>query len=171
MFLLRIIAFVVFSVAVAEAGEPVLSKYDFSNPSKSKLPDAGRYHLALLRIVPDRNQEPMGLFAFRHTLDEPLKIWGFGFQKDGTMQVRFEKFSKWEGNRWTEVGVGYCGTGAQTYALEPNHDYLLRVPLWPFAKSGERGVVLLSGTPFSLISEEFDGTEVRRGGQKGKTQN
>lgn len=54
----------------------------------------------------------------------------------------------------------------QNYEFAPNRDYLLRVRLWPFAKSGDRGVVVLSGD-FWLVSEEFDGAKIRATAGKG----
>lgn len=160
MHVFRILFLLALSLVSAHAN------YDFTNLSKANLLDGARYRLTFLRSEPDKNHGRMGLFSLRHTLDDPIKIWGFGFQKDGSLRVRFERFSKWEGNRWTEVRVGYCGTGAETYTIAPNRDYVLRVPLWPFAKTGARGVALLSGTPYSLISEEFDGEAVRAGAGK-----
>jgi hypothetical protein len=144
----------------ALADEPPHTKYGFQRMREADFLPRAQYRLSFLRTEPDKHYGRIGLFTFRHTLDHPLKLFGFGFQKDGSLRVRFEQFSRRQDNRWQEVRVGYCGTGAQSYALDPNRDYLLRVPLWPFTRSGDRGVVLLSGDR-RILSDEFDTAPLR----------
>ena len=147
----------------AHADETPRVKYGLQNARAADFLDPAQYHLSLTRVQPDRAHGHMGVFTFRHTLDRPMKLWGFGFKKDGSFRVRFEQFSRRENNRWDQVPVGYCGTGAETFELAPNREYILLIPLWPFAKSGDRGVVLLSGD-YRLVSEEFDTALLRIGG-------
>jgi hypothetical protein len=162
MQLFRILLFLILCMDCARAQESAATKYGFSKfPNKTLLAPAS-YHLTFLRAEPEKDYGSMGIFEFRHSLDEPIRMWGFGFQKDGSLRVRFEQFSKLQEGRWKEVPIGYCGTGAQTYELAPNRDYLLRVSLRPFAKDGTRGVVLLTGETFGVISDEFSGDAVRQ---------
>src|SRR5438128_2306727 len=99
MHLTRILLLLAITVVSVRAADPLPSTYDFTNLSKRNLLDASRYRLKFLRGEPDKDHGQIGLFAFRHTLDDPVKLWGFGFQKDGSFRVRFEQFSKWDGNR------------------------------------------------------------------------
>lgn len=156
-----ILLFLILGLECARAQEPSPSGYGFrSTPGENFLPRTS-YRLTFLRAEPDKNHGVMGLFQLRHSGAQPIKLWGFRFEKDGSLRVRFERFSKLRDHKWQEVPVGYCGTGAETYAVEPERDYVLRVPLWPYLKEGTRGVVLLSGGTSAIVSEEFDGTDVR----------
>jgi hypothetical protein len=103
----------------------------------------------------------MGHFKFRWDGDQPVKLWGFGFQDDGSFRVRFETFSEFTQGVWTEIPVGYCGTGAEMFTLKPRQEYTLLIPLWPFQTKGEKGVVKIDGENVSLISTPFDTKSLR----------
>ena len=113
------------------------------------------YDFEFTKAEPDKDHWRMGYFKFRWNGTHPVRLWGFGFEKDGSFRVRFEEFSKMAVGQWKEVAVGYCGTGAEMFTLEPNKDYVLRVPLWPYQKDGEEGVIKLSGEEISLVSAPF----------------
>jgi hypothetical protein len=171
MHFLRIIILLTASFASAYGEETAAKKYGFRKfPDETFLPPA-TYRLKFLRAKRDKDHGSMGFFSFRHAFDKPIQMWGFGFEKDGSFRVRFERFSKLQDHKWQEVLVGYCGTGAETYAIEPNHDYIMRVPLWPYLFSGFRGVVLLSGQRHIVISDEFDADIVRKNADKTQWRN
>ncbi len=168
---LRIIILLAVGVVSACAQDALPKKYGFRRyPEEIFLPTTN-YSLTFLRAEPDKDHGSMGFFAFKHASDKPIQMWGFGFESDGSFRVRFERFAKLQDSKWQEVFVGYCATGAETYPIEPNHDYVLRVPLWPYTASGTRGVILLSGKRYSVISDEFDTATVRKNTDKRKLPN
>ena len=101
-------------------------------------------------------RQVMGRFSFSHQYAAPLWLYGFGFPRPNYFSTRFEKFRREEGGRWADVPVGYCGTGATTFALEPNIKYVLLVPLWPFSEKGTRGQVGVPGEGITVVSEPFE---------------
>lgn len=106
----------------------------------------------------DKDGYQLGYFKFRWNGNKPVHLWGFGFEKDGSFSARFETFSKKTKEVWTEVKVGHCGTGAETYALEPNKDYVIQIPLELHSEEAEQWVVKLDGQNISVISEPFSVT-------------
>jgi hypothetical protein len=60
-----------------------------------------------------------------------------------------------------DVPVGYCGTGAAKYPIQPNTDYTFLIALWPFAKEGTHGIVALGGDGIELESEPFETLAIR----------
>ena len=67
-----------------------------------------------------------------------------------------------ESGEWKDVPVGYCGTGAKEYPIQPNQDYTFLIPLWPFAEKGTRGIVGLSGTGIKVESKPFETSEIQK---------
>ena len=120
----------------------------------------------LVSVEADANHGAMGRFAFRHHELRPIQLFGFGFTATNTFRVRFEEFQREEDGKWNKVEVGYCGTGAQLYPIEPNKDYTFLVPLWPYLEKGERGVVEISGTNVTVASVAFETSEIRKIGVK-----
>ncbi len=134
-----------------------VSMYGFSDFRET--PSTG-YELILKRVERDENHGRMGFFHFRWEGNEPIRLWGFGVKPDGAFRVRFENFSKMSQGEWREMKVFYCGTGAEQFFLDPETDYVLRVPLWAFREDGEYGVVRINGSDVSLVSEPFRIAEV-----------
>lgn len=112
MHLLRLLALLLAVDISARADETPRVKYGFLRAREADFLPPAQYRLSLVRTEPDKSHGRMGIFAFRHTLDHPLNLSGFGFQKNGSLRVRFEQFSRRQDNRWQEVNVAYCGTGA-----------------------------------------------------------
>jgi hypothetical protein len=137
-------------LALAEEAKPA---YGFKD-AKNLLVEG--YEFSFSKAGADRDQWRMGYFNFRWHGAKAIRLWGFGFEKDGSLRVRFENFSKMKGDSWQEVPVGYCGTGAEMFALEPNREYVLQIPLWPYEKSGDKGVVKIDGENISVVSDPFD---------------
>lgn len=128
------------------------------------------YVLVLKSVVPDENHKAMGRFHFRHSQPKAISLHGFGFEDERgnrtenshVFRVRFETFKRRELRKWIDVLVGYCGTGAQEYPLEPNQDYTFLIPLWPFVEQGTHGIVGLSGTGTTIESEPFEISEIKK---------
>lgn len=156
MFLSMLLAIVAAST-IAVAAE---AKRDYGFKHTEDLRLEG-YDFKFAKAAPDKNHWRMGYFKFRWNGAKAIRLWGFGFEKDGSLRVRFEGFPKMVDGRWEEVPVGYCGTGAEMYTLEPDKDYVLQVPLWPYEKNGDEGVVKLNGEKISVVSEPFKIAEIR----------
>ncbi len=159
--LMKIIASILFAiVAVSTIAVAEETKRDYGFKHTEDLRLEG-YDFKFVKADPGKNSWRMGYFKFRWNGSKAIRLWGFGFEKDGSLLVRFEQFSKMTKGRWEEVTVGYCGTGKEMFTLEPNKDYVLKVPLWPYEKSGEEGVVKLDGEKVSVVSEPFNVTAIR----------
>ena len=121
--------------------------------------------LRLVAVEADTNHGAMGRFTFRHQEAHPIHLYGFGFTGTNMFRVRFEEFQREEAGKWSEVDVGYCGTGAQLYPIEPNKDYVFLVPLWPFLEKGQKGLLEIYGTNVTVASVGFDAAEIRKVGE------
>jgi hypothetical protein len=107
-----------------------------------------------------------GIFLFRWNGKQPVKIHGFGFEKNGDFQVRFEQVSRFRAGKWLKLPILSCGTGAELFKLQPGKDYKIQVSMWRFGtdleykadrpRTGDKGVVLIRGEDFSLVSDPFD---------------
>lgn len=134
-----------------------------------------QYEFELVSIDPGPNYSVVGLFRFLHHHDESLELWGFGFINDEGKWVndsnefipRFEqiKVRNSDSDSWEYIHNPCCGTGATRYALHPNQEYTVRVPLWTlYPSKNERlgglarkyAVVELSGDKFEVVSKPFD---------------
>lgn len=144
-----LLLFAVSSLAVAEE-----AKHDYGFKHAADL-SVEAYDFKFIKAAPDKNHWRMGYFKFRWKGSKAIRLWGFGFEKDGSFRVRFENFSKKSQGGWKEEEVGYCGTGAEMFTLEPDKEYILQVPLWPYEKGGDEGVVKLDGEKISVVSEPF----------------
>lgn len=122
----------------------------------------------MVAVEADKNHGAMGRFAFRHQESQPIQLYGFGFTGTNMFRVRFEEFQREDDGKWSKVEVGYCGTGAQLYPIQPNKDYVFLVPLWPFLEKGQRGMVTVLGTKVAVTSVAFDTSEIRRIGRARK---
>lgn len=88
-----------------------------------------------------------GVFAFRHPGPQPLKFWGFDPpSKEGKFIVRFPDYEVQIEGGWQKVPVGYCGTGATAYALAPDTDYFLLVPVDHPRLSNTTGIRISAST-------------------------
>ena len=123
------------------------------------------YKFKFLSSKPDKNHGAMGTFSFRWNGKKPIKIHGFGFEKNGDFRVRFEQVSRFSDGKWLVLPILSCGTGAQLFSLQPGKNYKILVPMWRFAKdleykidppqSGDKGAVQIVGDGISLVSDPF----------------
>ena len=123
------------------------------------------YDFRLVAVEADKDHIAMGRFAFRHRQSKPIQLYGFGFTGTNVFETRFEKFQREDDGKWSKLDVGYCGTAAQFYPIEPNKDYVFLVPLWPFAEKGQKGLVGVLGTNVVVWSIPFDTAEIKRIGE------
>lgn len=136
--------------AFAEAAKP---DYGFTHAEDIR---ADGYEFKFLKAGPaDKDGYRKGYFKFRWKGPKAVHLWGFGFEKDGSFQSRFEIFSKKTKSGWEEIKVGFCGTGAETFALEAGKDYVIQFPLERYAADAEQWVVKLDGEKISVVSEPF----------------
>ncbi len=149
--------FIVLASSTAIFAQDTKTDYGFAHVEDLR---TNGYDFRFLRATPDENHWRMGYFKFRWNGDKAIQLWGFGFEKDGSFRVRFENFSKKSGEGWEEVKVGYCGTGAEMFTLQANKDYILQIPLWPYKKGGDVGVVKLDGEKISVVSDPFTVADV-----------
>jgi len=148
---------------IAMASHPVKAeekKPDYGFKDVENLRVEG-YEFNFIKAEADKNHWQMGYFKFRWNGQKAIRLWGFGFEEDRSFRVRFENFSRMTGEKWQEVSVGYCGTGAEMFTLEPNKEYVVQIPLWPFKEKGDKGVVKIDGEKISLISKPFEVANLR----------
>jgi hypothetical protein len=69
-----------------------------------------------------------GVFAFRYH-SAPLEFWGFDPPEGNQFTTRFTQYLVRRKSGWSEYPIGYCGFGEETYRLEPDTDYELRIYL------------------------------------------
>lgn len=86
--LLLLWLFAGFSQVQAQTGP---STYGFSHAEHIR---ATGYEFKLLRTKPSKDHWRMGYFQFLWKGPEPIRLWGFDFEKEGSFRVRFENFSK-----------------------------------------------------------------------------
>ena len=117
---------------------------------------AEKYTLTLDGVELHEGKLSRGLFKFRWTGTEPVKIWGSAFDDDGTFNVLFENTSLFDGDQWTATNFGHCGTGSKLYEFQPNQEYTFRIVIRQFDDvEGEKGVVGIGGDTFSFVSDPF----------------
>lgn len=117
---------------------------------------ADGYTLTLDRVELHEGELSKGLFKFKWSGSEPVKIWGMGFDDEGTFNVLFENTSLFDGQQWTATNFGHCGTGSKLYGFQPSKEYTFRIAIWQFnGAEGEKGLVSIGGDIASLISKPF----------------
>ena len=165
--ILLVVPMAMFGCSGAETSVPPPSPRYAETPV---LLSPGQYDFELMSLKADPNHQVMGIFRFWHSRKEPIRLWGFGFQDEkgswtdegSVFRPRFEQFRRKENGQWADVPVGYCGTGAEEYAIQPNRDYTFLIPLWPFVEKGTAGVVVLSGTRIKVKSTPFQTAECQK---------
>ncbi len=96
-----------------------------------------------------------GEFLFINRSSDRIYLNGFGEPVGEFFHPRFVGFEVRRDNRWIKLDVGYCGTGAQKYPIEPNTEYVFDISLWPFDEqdqpvTGRVGVDNFVSEPFVL---------------------
>ena len=81
------------------------------------------------RLVSVERPEPKrakGVFTFTNTTGRPLRVSGFDSPDDGEFQIRFTRYQFQTPKGWQDLHIGYCGTGAQDFVLQPGRTYKIR---------------------------------------------
>lgn len=87
-------------------------------------PTETKYVFKAIEIKPAPDGEDyQGRFLFINKSANPVMISGFDEPINGKFQPRFERFKILKDEKWTELEVGYCGTGAEEFAMKPGKDY------------------------------------------------
>jgi hypothetical protein len=120
------------------------------------------YSLVLDDVRYDPDHDVMGQFKFKHYYAEPIELFGFGFSDPKQFSTRFEYYRREESGQWADVPAWYCGTGAQTYPLKPDTEYVLLIPLSPFVEKGTRGQVGVPGKGIKVVSDPFQTDRIQQ---------
>lgn len=123
-------------------------------------PDAvkkvGSYVFKAIEIKPSPNGDDYtGRFQFINKEASPVMISGFDEPFDGKFEPRFVEFQVLKDGRWEKIPVGYCGTGAEEFAMQPGKEYEFIAGLWSFNEqdaplTGRIGVDDYWSEPFVL---------------------
>ncbi len=84
------------------------SNYEFSPIAVTPSPYGEYYH---------------GRFLFINKTPSPVMVSGFDKPVDGKFAPRFVRYQILEDGKWKEIQLGYCGTGAQSFAMKPGNSY------------------------------------------------
>ena len=151
--------FTLFSILVS-AAEP---KIDYGFTIEPEKIQSGGYVLGLKSVELHQGELSKGIFYFRWEGNEPIDLWGLGFDEDGAFRVLFENTATFDGEQWTATNFGHCGTGMKLYPFELGKEYSLRIPIWQFnGEDGETGVVKVGGDKISVVSKPFSLADLAR---------
>lgn len=73
-----------------------------------------------------------GRFLFINKSAKPVMVSGFDEPINGKFEPRFERYQILKDGKWTELFMGYCGTGAMDFAMKPGKEYQFFPSLWGF---------------------------------------
>ena len=122
--IIALISFGLCSVAPVQADE---------KPAPSRRAKLPAYTLKPALIVPSPDGYGyIGHFSFIHQGTEPVYVSGFDEPLDGKFIPRFIGYEKLAKDKWIDVPVGYCGTGAMSYEMKPKVPYEFIVRLYSF---------------------------------------
>ena len=101
--------------------------------------------------------ELYGVFSFRYSSDDSIAFWGFDQPHDNRFEPRFTMYQIKRTIDWKSLDVGYCGTGAETYVLQSDIDYILEIPLGINDLEGAKEIKVSIDSPDgSFWSEPFN---------------
>lgn len=125
---LSIVLFIIASLAVGADKAPPELKPDtlrFVRTEQKTFPPIVRDG----RTVTPSTTVTYGVFAFRYSHPKPLEFWGFGEPHNKKFTTRFTDYRIRRRSSWDRFPIGYCGTGATTYTLQPGVDYELLISI------------------------------------------
>jgi|GEM_PF-1808131 len=64
-----------------------------------------------------------GRFLFVNQGPSAVMVSGFDKPRGGKFELRFVRYQRLENGVWKDVEVGYCGTGAEDFAMKPGKPY------------------------------------------------
>ncbi len=133
---------------------PTVAQEQTETP-KEAVKKVGSYVFKPIEIKPSPFGEYEGRFLFINKESSPVRISGFNEPLDGTFEPRFVEFQMLKDGTWENIPVGYCGTGAQDFAMQPGKKYEFVTSLDSFKEqdaplNGKIGVDGYWSEPFVL---------------------
>jgi hypothetical protein len=90
----------------------------------------GSYVFKPIEIKPSFNDSGYdGKFLFINKELSPVMIFGSDEPLGRKFEPMYLEFQTLKDGRWKELQVGYCGTGAQQFAMQPGKEYVFEVSL------------------------------------------
>ena len=97
-----------------------------------------------------------GVFSFRYSNRPAVTVRAYEAAANGKFNPAFPGYELLNGTEWEPLFIGYCGTGARDFTLQPDTDYEFRILLIrPELSTAKRIRVLLHTQDGSFRSEPF----------------
>lgn len=121
------------AISILAISSPVQAE-EQRQDQKPKVKAGKNYVFKPIEITPSPYGEDHygGRFLFINKGPTPLMVSGFDKPTDGKFVPRFVKFETLLDGAWKKIEVGYCGTGAQSFAMKPDQSYEFAVDLEDF---------------------------------------
>lgn len=111
------LAAVSFSMAGDRPKEGKRAKASAETPTPIRITD---YTFKPIKVVPSPDDGVyVGHFTFINRSSKAVEVFGFDEPEHGKFIPRFVEFQTLVKGSWKKVPVGYCGTGAQVFAMKP----------------------------------------------------
>lgn len=114
--------FWILAAAIFAGAVPVVAQDQPEEPAAA-VKKVGNYVFKPIEIKPSPHGGYKGRFLFINKESSAVKIHGFDEPLDGKFVPRFLQFQVLKEGKWEEIQVGYCGTGAQDFAMQPGKEY------------------------------------------------
>ena len=147
----------------AEKGDEAVVEPDYGFTDKGRITKG--YEFKFISAKVDKKYQGWGTFSFRWNGKSPIKLQGFELEKNGDFKVRFEQVSRFRDDKWVNLPILSCGTGAELFTLQPGKEYKILLSMWRFGtdlnykidlpREGDKGAVKIVGEDFYLVSEPF----------------
>lgn len=117
-------------VAIFAAALPALGQDQPKSPNAA-VEKAGNYVFKPVEIKPSPDGENYeGRFLFINKDSSPVKVFGSDEPIGEKFEPNYPSFQILKDGKWTKLEVGYCGTGAQQFAMKPGKEYQFYLGLW-----------------------------------------
>jgi len=105
-----------------------------------------------ISITPSADGEDYeGRFLFINKGPSPVEVYGFDKPVHGKFELRFVRHQILHKGEWEEIKIGYCGTGAMTFPMQPGKSYEFREFLSDFT---EQDTPLTARIRFDVAAEK-----------------
>lgn len=144
-----------FAAAIFVGAVPIFAQ-DQPEPANDAVKKVGKYVFKPIEIKPSPHHFYYeGRFLFINRESSPVMIFGFDKPLDGKFVPRFIEFQTLKDGKWEKLPSGFCGTGAQDFALRPGKEYEVITGLASFQEqdaplTGKIGVDGYWSEPFVL---------------------
>lgn len=86
------------------------------------------------RLVSFDSEISMAVFHFKWKGAQPVEFSTYSPQDGSSFEAQVAEYCFLTKDKWTHLGIGYCGTGREPQMVKPNRDYVIKVGL-PFLPS------------------------------------